>query len=70
MKDQNGKTISYGQKMWSTLFKHSGPIMKCLGYQAGDGNIILAQDRKGEMPIYLTQEQLIDSNWVLAEEEK
>lgn len=52
-------------KLYSSLFGKAGVEMRCFGYRETDKKIILGQDRVGEQPIYLTQEQLLASKWVV-----
>ena len=66
MFDKNGAEILSKQLLYSHTHGKVGPEMRCFGYRETDGKIILGQDRVGEQPIYLTQEQLLTTHvWVI-----
>lgn len=65
MKDRKGNNVIFGNLLQSEKFMPAGPTMFCHGYTAAEGKVILGQQRSGEVPINLTQEELLDSQWVV-----
>lgn len=69
MKDRKGNEVIFGNLLQSEKFMPAGATMFCHGYteeeEGEEGRVILAQQRSGELPINLTQEELLNSQWVV-----
>jgi hypothetical protein len=66
MLDIHGAKIHQEAILYSIKFGKVGPKMKCFGFRNTDNTVILGQDRRGEQPIFLTQDQLLTTHiWVV-----
>jgi len=68
MKDKKNNNIIAGQELCSAIFYQAAPVMICRGYDATDGRIKLSPEGPDELPVFLTQAQLIASEWILKTE--